>query len=244
MPDGGKLYLRAAAVEIKNVSPLKRPEIDDGPYVLIECEDTGVGMDKNTLAQIYEPFFTTKERGKGTGLGLSTAYGTVKQSDGYIYALSEPNRGTTFQLLFPDTSQREEPAGPNGAEPVPEGGSETVLLVEDEATVRDYVTNILGQKGYDVYESKDGEEALQKANELGGRLDLVISDIVMPKINGPELLDEISEVNPTVKAIIITGYADDDVVKSQVPSGHWPILEKPFSSSELLALMRNVLDAQ
>ena len=242
MPEGGILKLRAATAEICDSSPLKRPEILNGPYVLIECEDSGIGMDENTAAHIFEPFFTTKERGKGTGLGLSTAYGTVKQSGGYIYPVSEPNKGTTFQLLFPDVSQGQEPGLVLESEKMSEGGSETILLVEDEASVREYVTNILSKKGYDVYESRDGDEALQKARELGGRLDLVISDIVMPKINGPELLEELSEINPAVKMLFITGYADDALIQSQLPPDYWPILAKPFASGELLALMRKVLD--
>ena len=241
MPNGGRLCFRCDALELPESFQVTRPEMPSGAYVLIECTDTGTGMSEEMINHIYEPFYTTKERGRGTGLGLSTAYGIVKQSDGFIYASSEPGHGTKFEIYFPvaDSSEPSQESGVAPSEPV--GGTETILLVEDESTVRHYASNILRKVGYNVVEAKDGMEALEKAAELGADLDLVISDVVMPRVNGPELRESLADLNPDVRIVFITGYAGDNMIAGQLPEGYELLLEKPFGSADLLEMIGRAL---
>jgi PAS domain S-box-containing protein len=241
MPGGGVLELESNTVDIDQSEEHYRPEITSGRYVRIACIDNGLGIDPETLNHIFEPFYTTKKRGKGTGLGLSTAYGIVKQSGGYIYADSAPGHGTTIEFFMPVVDESEEPEE-HHEEAIPEtAGGGTILLVEDEEAVRNYTASILKRIGYTVLEASDGEEALMAIRDIGSSLDLVISDIVMPKMGGPELLDAISQSHPGVKVIFMTGYAGDYVVRSELPADYDLILSKPFSSQELLTLISRTL---
>jgi len=243
MPSGGKLELESGVIEFDTSDQPHRPGMGPGRYVRIVCSDNGMGMDSETLSHIFEPFYTTKKSGKGTGLGLSTAYGIVKQSGGFIYADSEPGRGTMVEVLLPVVDETGEIDEEPEETAVPVAAAGNILLVEDENAVRNYTANILNRIGYTVIEAHDGEEALKIVNERGGELDLVISDIVMPKMGGPELLDAIAESHPEVKVIFMTGYAGDYVIRSELPADYEFILSKPFSSNELLSLISKTMDA-
>jgi two-component system, cell cycle sensor histidine kinase and response regulator CckA len=241
MPGGGKLELESSVVDVMGTDQNHRPGMDAGRYVLIVCTDSGSGIDEETLNHIFEPFYTTKKRGKGTGLGLSTAYGIVKQSGGFIYVDSELGEGTTVEIFLPVVDESGEIEEEREEFIAPAVGVGTILLVEDETAVRNYTASILKRIGYIIIEARDGEEALKIVGERGGELDLVISDIVMPKMGGPELLDSIAESYPDVKVIFMTGYAGDYVVRSELPADYELILSKPFSSQELLALISKTL---
>ncbi len=244
MPGGGKLELESSVVNFETADQTLRPEMKAGRYVRIACTDNGTGMDEETLNHIFEPFYTTKKRGKGTGLGLSTVYGIVKQSGGFICVDSVLGEGTTVEIFLPVVDESAEMEEERKAAATPAAGAGTILLVEDETAVRNYTANILKRIGYIVIEACDGEEALKIVGERGSALDLVISDIVMPKMGGPELLDIISESYPGVKVIFMTGYAGDLVVRSELPADYELILSKPFSSQELLSLISRTLSVR
>ena len=244
MPGGGKLELESSVVSYVQTDQSVRPEMVSGRYVRIACKDNGTGIDEETRNHIFEPFYTTKKRGKGTGLGLSTAYGIVKQSGGFIYVDSLPGEGTTVEIFLPVADESGEFEEEHEEIAAPAAGVGTILLVEDETAVRNYTASILKRIGYTVIEARDGEEALNIIGERKPALDLVISDIVMPKMGGPELLDSISESYPGVKVIFMTGYAGDYVVRSELPADYELMLSKPFSSHELLSLISKTLGAR
>ncbi|MBT3275472.1 MAG: response regulator [Spirochaetales bacterium] len=237
MPDGGTLNVSSRTEKSGDSSGTPRPEIPEGGYVVFEFRDTGAGINEDVLPHIFEPFFTTKEHGKGRGLGLSTAYGIVKQSDGFIYAVSSPGVGTTVQMYFPAVQCEKDPVSEAGSSDNEQPRSGTILLVEDESPVREYVAGILRTAGYEVEEAQDGEVGITRARELGAKLDLVISDVVMPRVTGPELLDALSEIIPDIRVVFITGYAGDDILTGHLPQDYQPLLSKPFGSSELLSVV-------
>jgi two-component system, cell cycle sensor histidine kinase and response regulator CckA len=233
MPAGGVLTLRTADVERRD--PI--PEGPEGAWVRITVSDTGVGMDAQTRAHLFEPFFTTKEQGKGTGLGLSTVYGTIAQCGGHIRVDSEPGRGTTFEIYLPrDEAPLAAPPPPPVAEALP-GGRETILLVEDDDAVRDFVRFVLSTLGYHVLEAADGAQALNVAGAYDGRIDLLLSDVVMPKMNGVELARRLAQARPAIKVIHMSGYAGE-----AVPGGHAPLINKPFEREVLARRVRATLD--
>lgn len=244
MPNGGKLILESSVVEFKIDDQTLPMGMDPGRYIRIVCIDSGTGIDEETLHHIFEPFYTTKQRGKGTGLGLSTAYGIVRQSGGFIYVDSEPGIGTTVEMFFPIVDESGDVEEADEEVTAPAAAAGTILLVEDENAVRNYTANILDRIGYTVIEARDGEEALEIVHERGNDLDLVISDIVMPKMGGPELLDAIAESHPEVKVIFMTGYAGDYFVQSELPADYELMISKPFSSHELLSLISKTLGVQ
>jgi CheY-like chemotaxis protein len=203
---------------------------------------TGVGMDKATLARIWEPFFTTKQPGKGTGLGLAMVYGIVQQSGGHVAVQSEPGQGTTFEVYLPRAEEvrrmGKSHAGSAGMPP----GSETVLLVEDEEAVRSLTRNALRRCGYTLLEAGDGEEALRVAAQHGGRIDLLVTDVVMPRMGGRELSERLVELHPGARVLFLSGYTDDEVVRHGVQEDEVAFLQKPFTPSALAIMVRTVLD--
>jgi len=206
--------------------------------------DNGVGMDKETQARIFEPFFTTKEKGKGTGLGLSTVYGIIKQSGGYVLAQSEPGQGTTFRIYLPRVEEAAEPMGTIKTTLPENGGSETVLLVEDEESVRQLVRETLEAKGYKVIEAEDGEVAMQKLNELHEHLDMLITDVVMPGMSGRELAARLSATHPHTRVLYLSGYTEDAIVHEGVLEPGTAFLQKPFTLQMLSRKVRQVLGAE
>jgi PAS domain S-box-containing protein len=244
MPDGGELTVATGNCELTGTEGPPRPGLRPGRYVSLTVADTGIGMDEPTLARIFEPFFTTKEVGKGTGLGLATAYGVIKQSQGYIYATSTPGRGSTFTVYLPpcdDDRPADEPMQRH-ATPAPAlpRGHETILVAEDEDGVRALVTQILRQCGYRVLVAGNGPQALALNAAESGAIDLVLSDVVMPEMSGPALVEELVTTRPGLKSLFVSGYTD--VKLPFDPDDRTRLLQKPFSPAELARTVREVLD--
>ena len=214
--------------------------IQPGPYVMLSIADTGHGMDRETQSRIFEPFFTTKEKGKGTGLGLSTVYGIIKQSGGYVFAQSELGRGTTFRIYLPRVEDSAEPCGSAPASQAAGGGSGTVLLVEDEESVRQLVRETLQAKGYQVLEAENGEAALRIASAHQGSIDMLITDVVMPGMSGRELSKKLCEARPKTRVLYLSGYTEDAIMHQGVFEPGTAFLQKPFT---LQMLSRKVRDA-
>jgi signal transduction histidine kinase len=240
MPEGGKLSVRTSNVSVNESEAVKRPPMIPGKYALLSVTDTGHGMDDATRAHIFEPFFTTKEIGKGTGLGLATVYGVVKQSGGFIWVISSPGEGTTFEIYLPQAvgvASKPEQAGPSD---IPRG-SETVLVVEDEAGVRELACQFLRVKGYNVIEAKDGPEALEIAGRHPGTIHLLLSDMVMPKMNGGELAGRLRGIRPDIRVAFMSGYSEFS--RGDLGRGFpdAPILQKPFSPASLVEIVREGL---
>jgi len=240
MPGGGTLTIQTQTTVVDGNHRRVQQFIRPGNYVVLSVSDTGMGMDKETQSRIFEPFFTTKEKGKGTGLGLSTVYGIVKQSGGYVMVQSEKGQGSTFQIYLPQVDGTAE----DNSSPAPDatlGGSETVLLVEDEDSVRQLVRDTLEAKGYSVLEAKSGEEGLETATRHQGTIQLVITDVVMPGMNGRELVKRLAETNPTTKVLYLSGYTEDTIVSDGAIEGGTAFLQKPFSLQNLSRKVREVL---
>jgi two-component system cell cycle sensor histidine kinase/response regulator CckA len=209
-------------------------------------EDTGVGIEADVMAKIFEPFFTTKDVGKVTGLGLSTVYGIVKQTGGYIFADSEIAHGTTFRVYLPRHIVSEEEVAAQRAEKKKEGtrdltGSGRVLLVEDEDVVRSFAARALARQGYEVLEAGTGVEALEVMERERGKVDIVVSDVIMPEMDGPTLLKELRKTNPGLKFIFVSGYPDDAFKKSLDDNEAYSFLPKPFTLSQLAAKVKEQL---
>lgn len=241
MPMGGRLTIETANVELTENWGRDLINAKAGSYVMIAMTDSGSGMDEATKARVFEPFFTTKEQGKGTGLGLSTAYGIVKQSDGYISVYSEVGIGSTFKVYLPRMDVVREIGATQNMAPTTDRGSETVLLVEDEEGVRKLVRGILGRQGYHVLEATSGEEALDMVREYSGKIDLLLSDVVLVGMSGRELSERLRIQMPSLKVIYMSGYTDDAIVRHGVLTESAEFLQKPFSSDNLLRKVRNVL---
>jgi two-component system, cell cycle sensor histidine kinase and response regulator CckA len=215
-------------------------------YVLIEVQDTGTGMSPDVMEKIFEPFFSTKDVGKGTGLGLSTVYGIVKQTGGFIFVESEVGKGTTFRILLPrhvqqasEVAAEKEAAGARA--PSDLTGSAGILLVEDEESVRAFAARALAARGYQVYEAGSGTEALEIMDKTASAIDLVVSDVVMPGMDGPTLLVELRKRRPGVKMIFISGYAEDAFAKHLPEDESFQFLPKPFSLKELATTVKQTL---
>ena len=235
MPNGGTLRLHTADVSGATGIP-------DGAWVLIEVSDSGVGMDAQTRARLFEPFFTTKEQGKGTGLGLSTVYGIVTQCRGHIVVDSELGRGSSFRVYLPiEQPLKVGPAAPSGELLPPPGGRETIVLAEDDEGVRDFLSFFLGRLGYRVLEAGDGVEAMELAQRFPEPIDLLLSDIVMPRMDGIELARRLTQARPDIKVLLMSGYPGD-AAETQVPAGRGRLLNKPFERDELARRVRAVLD--
>lgn len=243
MPDGGKLIVRTADVTMDAVEAGKRPPMAPGNYVLLSVSDTGHGMDSVTRAHIFEPFFTTKEIGKGTGLGLATVYGVVKQSGGFIWVESEKGKGATFEIYLPSCRQaalEEQEVAKKKAMP---RGCETILLVEDETGVRELASEFLRAGGYKVLESNDGAEALTCANNYPDAIHLLLTDMVMPRMSGAELVEKLSNSRPELPVVFMTGYAEFSEKNGQKLTSETNLLQKPFSRMTLLEKVREALSA-
>jgi two-component system cell cycle sensor histidine kinase/response regulator CckA len=240
MPSGGKLTMETANVLLDANYAAANPGVVAGPYVLLAVADTGVGMERDVLERIFEPFFTTKKEGRGTGFGLTTVFGIVQQSGGHINVYSEPGRGTTFKTYFPRSSELPEP---RPATPVPTatGGVETILLVEDLDSVRALSRTILARRGYRVLEASCGEEALRVAREHPGVIHLLLTDVVMPRMTGPELAVALLGVRPDVKVLFMSGYTDGAIVDPGLLPAGSEFLQKPLAPDVLLDRVRKLL---
>lgn len=243
METGGRITIETSNVQLDRDYCAKHHNIEPGPWVMLTVTDTGCGMDAKTQTRIFEPFFTTKAQGKGTGLGLATVYGVVKQSGGFIYVYSEVGHGTTFKVYLPqvvadvDKDVAEKPA----AAP---SGSETILFVEDEESVRELVREYLMGTGYRVLEACDGVQALEIAAAHKGAIDILVTDVVMPRLSGRELASRIAAVRPNVKVLFISGYTDDSIFRHGVLEGGVAYLQKPFNLKAIAQKIREVLDGQ
>jgi PAS domain S-box-containing protein len=240
MPDGGILHLETSNVDLDNAYTHEHPPVQPGRYVMLAVSDTGTGIDKSILARIFDPFFTTKDVGKGTGLGLSIVYGIVKQSGGYIWVYSEPGHGTTFKLYFPAITAPLENSVAR-SERACEPGGQTVLIVEDEATIRSNVRDCLRQLGYQVVEAENGEAALQVCDDLQGKIDLVLTDLVMPGMGGHELAGELAQRYPVVRMLFMSGYTEDSAARRDILLQGSAFLQKPFSVADLANAVHNAL---
>ncbi len=241
MPRGGRLVIETRNVSFTQEDCQRRGFGKPGSYVLLAVSDTGVGMDAATLERIFEPFFTTKEVGKGTGLGLSVVYGIVKQHDGFINVYSEPGRGSTFSIYLPASAQIAGEAEQTKIEPV-QGGSETILLAEDHEGVRDMSREMLARLGYQVLLAADGEEAVQMVEAHRDRIDLVLLDVVLPKLSGPEAYARICAMKPDVAVILTTGYTAEAPQLNDVAGKGVAILQKPYCPDDLARKVRETLD--
>lgn len=241
MPEGGTLTIEVCDVHLDAGDPTSLPSARPGPHVALIVRDTGSGMDDATRQRIFEPFFTTRPPGKGTGLGLSTVYGIVEQSGGSISVSSKPGRGTTFMIYFPRVARAPSPARPA---PGPAGvplGTETILLVEDESRLRALVMRILSAEGYTVLEAGSGEEALSVAASHAGPVDLLLTDVVMPGMNGRELAARLSATRPDTRVLFMSGYTDDAILRHGVLDDASQFIGKPYTPRELKERVRAVL---
>jgi PAS domain S-box-containing protein len=241
MPNGGVLTIETSNVEVDSTSAQALFPLPPGRYVLLAFSDTGMGMDAETQVRIFDPFFTTKEMGKGTGLGLAMVYGIVKQSGGYIWVYSEVGKGSTFKIYLPRTEETIDESGPGRDALKAQEGTETLLLVEDEDAVRALVRNVLREKGYRILEASRGEEALELAEQFGGPVDLLVTDVVMPQMNGRELARRLTTLLPRIKVLYISGYADNAVWYQGGLDSGGAFLQKPFSPEALARKVREVL---
>jgi CheY-like chemotaxis protein len=239
MPRGGRLVFETRNLQV-TPEPGEEREVTPGDWVLLSVSDSGSCMSSETMARIFEPFFTTKEAGRGTGLGLATVYGTVKQAGGHISVSSELGRGTRFDILLPRAegvaqSEAARPSGPT------RGGGETVLLVEDDALVLDVNTRALTTLGYQVLPCRSGADALERTRSHGARIDLLVSDVVMPRMSGPALARALEAIRPGLRTLFVSGYAEE--LMAAHPHAPAPFLPKPFTPRALAAKVREVLDA-
>jgi PAS domain S-box-containing protein len=242
MPQGGRLVLEAMDVDLDEAYARDHLGGRAGSFVMLAVSDTGHGMNRETQARIFEPFFTTKEVGKGTGLGLSTVYGIVKQSGGYIWVYSEPGRGSTFKVYLPRVAETAETVLAQAAAE-PARGSETVLLVEDEDSVRQLVQELLESVGYEVLTAARPAEALRLAADYAGPLHLLVTDVVMPQMDGPELAQRLRGLRPDVRVLYLSGYSPGIVADRGVLENGGTFLQKPFSAEALETKVRETLDA-
>jgi len=245
MPQGGKLTIETANVELDDTYFRNRcVESAPGHYVVLTVSDTGSGMDKETREHIFEPFFTTKEVDKGTGLGLSTVYGIAKQNNGFIWVYSEPGQGTTFKVYLPEVKKD---ADMEKKEQFPMddlGGSETVFIVEDDDVLRKFVQEVLQSYGYRLLVAENGEDALRVCKEHDGQIDLMITDVVMPKMGGREAAERLQPLYPRMKVIYMSGYTDDAIVHHGVLEPGLNFLEKPFTPEGLARKVRETLESE
>jgi len=243
MPGGGKLTIETQNVDLDEEYAGGHVSAQPGSYVMLAVSDTGSGMDAVTQARIFEPFFTTKEKGKGTGLGLATVYGIVKQSGGWIWVYSEPGHGTTFKIYLPRVTEAAAPAAPSPVLPISVRGSETVLLVEDDEMIRALVQKVLKANGYTTLVAESGPAALRLAGQHDGRIHLLMTDVVMPGMNGREVAERLAPAHAGIEVLYLSGYTDDAIVHHGVLEPGIAFLQKPFTPAVLVRKVREVLDA-
>jgi two-component system, cell cycle sensor histidine kinase and response regulator CckA len=244
MPDGGRISLRTRNVTSAECAAYQEKSLVSGEYVLIEVADTGHGIPADVRDKIFEPFFTTKEVGKGTGLGLSMVYGIVKQTGGYVFCESEPGHGATFRIFLPRHLQTavEEAPKKEVAKPAADlTGRGAILLVEDEEAVRAFASRALASRGYTVLEADSGAEALKVVENAGGAIDLIVSDVIMPELDGPSMLTELRKRGLTAKIIFVSGYADDAFAKNLPEGEEFLFLPKPFTLKQLIEAVKGAM---
>jgi CheY-like chemotaxis protein len=242
MPEGGKLTVETENVYLDEAFVREHPDARPGPHVRLAVSDTGRGIGAEVWPHLFEPFFTTKEAGKGTGLGLATVYGIVTQSGGHISVSSEPGAGSIFRIYLPRFQEEAGavPAGQavSGLSP----GTETVLLVEDEDAVRDLVSRMLQMCGYTVLEAAHGEEAIRVSERYEGPIQLMVTDVMMPKMTGREVAERLKPLRPDMRVLYVSGYTDDEIVRQGVLGADMAFLQKPFTPDALARKVREVLD--
>jgi two-component system, cell cycle sensor histidine kinase and response regulator CckA len=244
MARGGTVTIETANIKLDGTYASRHVGLTPGEYVMLAISDTGTGMDHDTQSRIFEPFFTTKETGKGTGLGLSTVYGIVKQSGGNVWVYSEPGKGTTFKVYLPQVEGEATARAESKALATMKRGSETVLLVEDEDMVRKLTGELLEENGYSVLEANGGEEAISIFKERKAPIDLLITDVVMPKISGTEVAEQLKKIHPETKVLFMSGYTDEAIVHHGIVDSGIAFIQKPFSENALTRKVRDVLDAE
>lgn len=244
MPNGGKLIIETSNVELDEEYTLHHEPCAPGQYVLISVTDTGIGMDADTKARIFEPFFTTKEIGKGTGLGLATVYGVVRQSGGHVWVYSELRKGTVFKIYLPRVEQRHPQAQRIEISPAEFRGTETVLLAEDDESLRALTRTFLEQAGYTVLEANNGVNALGLARQYSHAIHLLLSDVVMPEMNGPMLADKLAVIHPETRVLYASGYTGSFLKQKELVGGGEGILQKPYLRETLLRKVHEVLKSQ
>ncbi len=242
MPNGGELTIHTSNIKLKDTDFLDHPEAIPGSYILLTVSDTGCGMDEATLNKIFEPFFTTKKTGKGTGLGLSTVYGIAKQNRGFIEVKSKRGEGTSFDIYLPQMAS-DVPKEDQRSKHILTTGKETILLVEDEAMVRRMASQLLKKQGYKVLEAGSAKEALKLSLQFKDDIDLLFTDVVMPGMNGKQLSDQLLETKPSLRILFMSGYNEEIVDQNGCLESGIPLIQKPFSSSDLYLRIREVLDA-
>jgi two-component system cell cycle sensor histidine kinase/response regulator CckA len=241
MPKGGTIIIETSNVELDDGYVDSYFSVPRGRYTLLSVSDSGSGMDEKTLSRIFEPFFTTKAPGQGSGLGLSTVYGIVKQSEGHIWVYSEPSRGTTFKMYFPRREEIAEPVLQSTPEAEPSGGVETILVVEDDASLRKMVVTLLASTGYKVLEAGTAEAAVRMVRSLNGPVDLLLTDVLLPDLNGVELSALLKTIQPGLRVLLISGYTRDLIAQYEAIDPKLKLMEKPFTRRALLATIYDVL---
>jgi two-component system, cell cycle sensor histidine kinase and response regulator CckA len=242
MPQGGKLTVETANVSLDEAFVQTHEGATAGPHVMLAVSDSGVGIDAETMAHIFELFFTTKERGMGTGLGLATVYGIVKQSSGSFWAYSEPGHGSAFKVYLPCSGEPVAQVGQGTKHSKSPEGSETVLVVEDEESVRSLVCKTLATQGYNVLEADGPLEAATTIKCYAQPIRLLLTDVVMPQMSGKVLAERMAAQRPEIKVLYMSGYTDDAVVRHGILEANTFFLQKPFTSSTLAQKVRDVLD--
>jgi len=246
MPARGRVTIATRATQLDEAYAQQHGgvAIRCGEYVQLSVTDSGIGMEREVQARIFEPFFTTKPVGQGTGLGLSTVYGIVKQSDGFVWVYSEPGLGSTFKIYLPRVGAgRAVPSNVDRTTPA-RGGSETILIVEDEGMVRSLASRGLREHGYTVIEARHGADALQQLEQRGSAVDLVISDVVMPEMGGRELGRRLAQLQPAMPVLFMSGYTGEDMIQRGLLDPGVPFQQKPFAPESLARKVREMLDAR
>jgi signal transduction histidine kinase len=243
MPHGGKLVVETKNVDLDSAEPQQHPDMRPGRYVMLAVSDTGAGLDAEAQRRLFEPFFTSDELGRDTGLGLAVVYGIVKQSHGHVLVDSEPDRGTTLRIYFPEAVESQRTAASHDLSTAEaRGGSETVLIVEDEPALLMLASAILKSQGYTVVQALDGNKAFAAAREHAGPIHLILADVVLPGLKGPEVAKRIQALRPGIKVAFMSGYTDTALERHHgFPSGA-PFLQKPFTPERLIKYVRYVLD--